>query len=85
MDKDLGRGRSQLMQDLGVVVSSFDFIPSTAGGVLAGEGQNLVCAFKRWYWYWARVGDELAGFRSSPGLRFSLGWQWLRLQSRTGS
>lgn len=61
------------MQDLGGVVRSFDFIPSTAGGVLAGEGQDLICAFKRWYRYWARVGDELAGFRSGPGLRFSPG------------
>lgn len=60
------------MQDLGGMVRSFDFIPSTAGGVL-GAGQNLICAFKRWCWYWARVGDELAGFRSGPGLRFSPG------------
>lgn len=71
------------MQDLEGMVRSLDFIPSTAGGLLAGKGQNVMCAFKRWYL--ARV-DESVGFHSGPGLRISLGWQWLGLErSRIGS
>lgn len=70
--------------DLYSMAGGLDFILSTVGGIMAADGQNVICGFKRWSW--ARVEGELASFHSGPVLGLSLESQGPGLgRSRIGS